>query len=169
MRPRDHVILGSIASIGLYIYLGPGSILNVIYFWLASILIDIDHYIDYIYNNKFTDYSFKRMMKYHGLLFSRRFDPAFLNLSIFHTVEFMAPLGILALYTEWRGLVFVWWAFLFHIMCDTFKLIKDGKPSIRCNTVIEYYFRVKKLKAQGLDTKAIYTNAANEIRGTYGN
>ncbi len=168
MRPGDHVILGSAASFILYFYLGSASIYNVIYFWAASILIDLDHYLDYIYHNGFTDYSFRRMMKYHGLLFRRRFEPAFLGLSIFHTVEFMGALGALALYTKWTAAVFVWWAFLFHIICDTVKLIKDGKPSIRCNTVIEYFIRVKRLKARGLDTGAIYTTAADEIRGGHG-
>lgn len=169
MRPRDHVILGSAVSFSLYFYLGSASIYNVIYFWAASILIDLDHYLDYIYNNRFTDYSFKRMMKYHALLYRRRWDPAFLNLSIFHTVEFMGALGALALYTNRAAIIFVWWAFLFHIVCDSIKLIKDGKPSIRCNTVIEYFFRIKRLKMRGLDTKAIYTKAANEIRESYGN
>ena len=79
------MLIGSVAaSVGLYFMPGARGFYNVIYFWLASILIDIDHYLDYIYNNRFTDYSFKRMMAYHGLLYKRRFDPAFINLSIFH-------------------------------------------------------------------------------------
>jgi hypothetical protein len=168
VRPREHVILGSAASVGLYFILGAGALQNVIYFWLASILIDIDHYLDYIYNNRFTDYSFKRMMAYHGLLYKRRFDPAFINLSIFHCVESMGALLIVALYTGSTALLYIWWGFLFHIIFDTIKLIYDGKPSIRSNTIIGYFFRIRRLKTQGLDTKAIYTKAAIEVRGSCG-
>jgi hypothetical protein len=168
VRPRDHVILGSAASVGLYFYLGAGALHNVIFFWMASILIDIDHYLDYIYNNRFTDYSFKRMMAYHGLLYKRRFDPAFINLSIFHCVESMGALLITALYTGSTVLLYIWWGFLFHIVFDTIKLVYDGKPSIRSNTIIGYFFRVRRLRLQGFDTKAVYTRAASEVRGNCG-
>ncbi|MEE9542412.1 MAG: hypothetical protein V3V95_01355 [Thermodesulfobacteriota bacterium] len=169
MRPREHVILGSAVSIGLYLLLGREAIYNVIYFWVASILIDLDHYIDYIYNNKFTDFSFKRMLEYHTFLFKNRFNPAFINLSIFHTVESMFALGAVALYTGSAPIIFVWWAFLFHIICDTINLIIDGSTSIRSNSIIGYFFRVKKLRLKGLDTKAVYTGAVNEVKQSYGN
>ncbi len=169
MKPRDHVILGSAASVGLYFLTGRELTFNVLYFWVASILIDLDHYLDYIYNNRFTNFSFKRMLAYHTLLFSRRFDPAFLNLSIFHTVEFMAALGALALYTGSTTLIFIWWGFFFHIICDTIYLIKGGIASIRSNTIIGYFFRIKKLRLQGLDPKGVYTGAINEVKGSYGN
>ncbi len=168
MRPRDHVILGSAASAALYYIWDYGTIYYVTYFWLASILIDIDHYLDYIYNNRFTDYSFKRMMKYHELLYDRRFDPAFINLSIFHTIESMGALGVVALYTGSQALLYIWWGFLFHIALDTIKLVYDGKPSIRSNTIVGYFLRTRRLRVKGLDTKAIYTRAANEVRGNCG-
>ncbi len=169
MRPRDHVILGSAASAGLWFLPGVDTLHLPVYFWLSSILIDIDHYLDYIYNNRFTDYSFKRMLAYHTLLYHRRFDPAFLNLSIFHTVESMAVLGALAFFAGSATLLYIWWGFLFHIICDTLMLIYDGKPSIRSNTIMGYFFKIKRLKLQGLDTKAIYTMAVNEARGNCGN
>ncbi|MBE9531846.1 MAG: hypothetical protein IME98_03475 [Proteobacteria bacterium] len=168
MRPRDHVILGTAASAALYSLSDYIAIQNLIYFWLATILIDIDHYLDYIYNNKFTDYSFKRMMRYHGLLYNRRFDPAFINLSIFHSVESMGALGAVTLYTGSTALLYIWWGFLFHIALDTIKLVYDGKPSIRSNTAVGYILRVKRLNKQGLDTKGLYTRAANEVRGNCG-
>ncbi len=164
MKPRDHVILGSAASVVLWLFWGAGSLHLVISFWLSSILIDIDHYLDYIYNNRFTDFSFKRMLAYHSLLYKRRFDPAFLNLSIFHTVESMGVLGVLAYFTGSAALLYIWLGFFFHILCDTYMLIYDGKPSIRSNTAVGYFFRIKKLKSQGLDTKAIYTRAVSEVR-----
>lgn len=167
MRPRDHVILGSAAGAGLWYQGAAGSIELVVCFWFASILIDIDHYLDYIYNNRFTDFSFKRMMEYHGLLYKRRFDAAFINLSIFHCVETMGAILITALLTNSTALLFIWWGFLFHISCDIIKLVYDGKPSIRSHTIIGYFFRVRKLRLQGLDTKAIYTRAATEVRENY--
>lgn len=169
MKPREHVILGSAASIGLWFFWGADTLQLVICFWLSSILIDIDHYLDYIYNNKFTDYSFKKMLAYHSLLYKQRFDPAFLNLSIFHTVEGMGILGALAFFTGSKALLYIWLGFFFHIICDTVMLVYDGKPSIRSNTVIGYFFKIKKLKLQGLDTKAIYTSAVSEVRKNYGN
>lgn len=169
MKPRDHVILGSAASVALWFLWDVETLQLVICFWLSSILIDIDHYLDYIYNNRFTDFSFKRMFAYHSLLYKGRFDPAFLNLSIFHTVESMAALGGLAFFTGSAALLYIWLGFFFHILCDTIKLIYDGKPSIRSNTVIGYFLRIKRLKLQGLDTKGIYTRAVNEVRGNCGN
>ena len=168
MKPRDHLILGSAATVGLWFFSGVDTLHLLIWFWLSSILIDIDHYLDYIYNNRFTDFSFKNMLAYHSLLYRRRFDPAFLNLSIFHTVESMALLGALAFFTGSGTLLYIWLGFFFHIICDTFMLIYDGKPSIRSNTVIGYFFKIRKLKLQGLDTKAIYTNAVTEVRGNCG-
>lgn len=165
MRPRDHIILGSAASVSIFYLWDYGAVQNILYFWLASILIDIDHYLDYIYNNGFTDYSFKKMMKYHELLYSQRFEPGFLNLSIFHCVEVMAVLGIAGLYTGSLALLYIWWGFLFHIFFDTVKLIRDGKPSVRSNTAIGYFIKVRRFKDKGIDTKAFYTRAADEVRG----
>ncbi len=163
MKPRDHVILGSAASVALWFLWDIEAKELIICFWLSSILIDIDHYLDYIYNNRFKDFSFKRMFAYHSLLYERRFDPAFLNLSVFHTVESMAALGALAFLTGSTALIYIWFGFLFHIACDTIKLIYDGKPSIRSNTILGYFLKIKKLKSQGLDTKGIYTRAVNEV------
>lgn len=156
MRPREHVIYGTLGAAALYPFLGRESAL----FWAASIAIDLDHYIDYVWHNRFTDLGFKGMFEYHRLLTKKWHDPAFLNVEVFHTIEFMLPLFIIAHWTASAALFAVFMGFLFHIVLDLVSLYMNGILLVRAHSFPEYFIRKKMLEGRGLDPAGLYMEAA---------
>lgn len=160
MRPRDHVIYGAAGAAALYPALGSGSLL----FWAASVAIDLDHYLDYLWHNRFTDLGFKGMFEYHRLLTKQWHNPAFLNIEIFHTIEFMAPLFIIAHLTDSDALFALFFGFVFHIALDLVSLYRNGIFFARAHSFPEYFLRKKMLEAKGYDPAGLYTEAARMTR-----
>lgn len=162
MRPKDHVILGGLAGAALYPVFGAESLL----FWGASFAIDIDHYLDYIYHNGFTDFSFKKMFEYHGVLDRFWYEVEFLNIEIFHTLEFMGPLYFLSLAPGLGFIKAVFWGFLFHIVLDMIYLYWNGIFFLRAYSFAEYYIRKRRLEEKGYRPEAIYFQAIKIINGS---
>jgi hypothetical protein len=160
MRPRDHVILGGVAAGALYPVLGANSVI----FWLASFLVDIDHYLDFLYHNGFTDFSFKRMFEYHKALSALEAQTEFLNIAIFHTIEFMAPLYAVAAYTGSRALAAVFWGILIHITLDAIYLLRRRSLHKRAHSVIEYLIRRRLLVRRGFSPVDVYDRAVEVAR-----
>lgn len=163
MRPTEHVILGGTASALLYPLLGlPGAII----FFAGSVLVDIDHYFDYVYHNRFTDFGIRNMFAYHSAIekFLRR--PDMLNVEIFHTLEFMLPLYALSHYLESSLLRALFFGILFHIALDMTYLIRRRLFFKRCNSLTEYFIRRRAMAARGLIPRTIYTDAIKVINGT---
>ncbi len=161
-----HVVLGGIASIGFYLLWGPAAI----YFWAGSVLIDIDHYTDYLYHNKFKDFSVRRMFDYHNLISSgmdRR--PGFLNVSPLHTVEFLFPLYLCAHWTDSLAVKATVFGCLFHMCLDFISLYKKKIFFNRTFTVVEYIIRKRLLLRRGLNPTHIYIEAATIVRNQNGN
>ena len=84
MKVEYHVVAGGVASAALIPVLG----VNSAAFLTASVLIDVDHYLDYVYRNNFTDFSIKRMFAFHDFLEEKASEIPFVVLSVMHTVEF---------------------------------------------------------------------------------
>ncbi len=160
MRPRDHVILGGAAAGALYPALGA----NAVIFWLASFLVDIDHYLDFLYHNGFTDFSFQRMLDYHRALYKLWPTPGFLNMEIFHTVEFVAPLYAVSRYLGSGALEAVFWGILFHLALDMLFLLRAGAFFKRSHSIIEYLIRRRLLERRGLRPLDVYTRAVEVVR-----
>ncbi len=160
MKPRDHVILGGAAAGALYPFLGANSII----FWLASFLVDIDHYLDFIYHNGFTDFSFRRMFDYHRALQKLWSRPDFINVEIFHTVEFVAPLYAVSRYLGSGALEAVFWGILFHMALDMLTLFRCGAFFKRSYSITEYLIRKRLLERRGLRPVDIYTRAIEMVR-----
>ncbi|MFQ5735248.1 MAG: hypothetical protein ACE5GY_00110 [Thermodesulfobacteriota bacterium] len=155
MRPRDHVIYGGAAAAALYPVLGSGSLV----FWGASVLIDVDHYIDFVYHNGLKDLSFMRMLEYHAVLRRWWRRPEFLNIEVFHTVEAIAPLALLSWWSGSPPLEAATLGMLFHIVLDTSSLVLSGVPFIRAHSVVEYIIRKRLLARRGLDPAALCKEA----------
>ncbi len=155
MTARDHILLGSAASLALYPFIGLKSIL----FWIASIGIDFDHYLDYIYHNGFKDFSLKKMFDYHRILQGMWGRPDFLNLSVLHTIEFLLPMILLALWMEWVWLQVIFFGFVFHIILDMIFLYKHKIFFLRSYSVIEYYIRRNRLLKAGMHPRNVYDDA----------
>ena len=155
MRPRDHVILGGVAAGALYPVLG----VNALLLWIASFAVDIDHYLDFVYHNGFTDFSFARMFEYHAALNALGDRPEFLNVSIFHTVEFVVPLYAVAAYTGSRAVAAVFWGILVHIALDAIHLLRRRVFFKRSHSIMEYLIRRRRLVRRGLSPLGIYSQA----------
>ncbi len=160
MRPRDHVILGGVAAGTLYPVLG----VNVLLLWIASFAVDIDHYLDFVYHNGFTDFSLRRMFEYHAALSAFGDRPEFLNVSIFHTVEFMAPLYAVAAYTGSGAVAAVFWGILIHITLDAVYLLHRRIFFKRTHSIIEYLIRRRLLVRRGFSPLGIYNQAIKVVR-----
>lgn len=164
MSPRDHVIYGTVAASALYPSIGT----DAAYFWAASFLIDIDHYLDYVYHNGFTDFSFKKMFAYHNALDRFWHSPEFLNLEIFHTIEFLAALYLVSLWSASTALLSVFLGFVFHSLLDIVYLSGHGVFSIRAYSFTEYYMRRRRLVEMGYSPGDIYREAVRIVNGEDG-
>lgn len=160
MSLKEHMILGGLASAALYPAIGA----NALFFWLASFLIDIDHYIDYVYHNGFTDFSVKRMFDYHDALTLFWKEPEFLNIEIFHTVEFLTPFYILSAMLDSNILQALFWGFIFHIVLDMIFLWRLDIFFKRTHSVAEYFLRRRLYARRGLKTVEIYSKAVEMVR-----
>ena len=163
MLPKDHVILGTAASVGLSPWLG----INSLFFWLASIFIDVDHYIDFLWNNGFRDFSISGMLDYHERL-GRLWDrPEFLNVEIFHTVEFLGPLYIFSRYTDSKIVEAVLMGFLFHVVLDMIYMYRNNAFFKRAYSITEYFIRKRLMIRRGLDPAGLMRNTARSAVERY--
>ena len=94
MTLKEHLAYGGVATAALYPRFGEKTLL----FYAASVLIDADHYIDYLYYARFRDWSVKRMFQFHNTLASWRNSPNMMALEAFHCAEFHLAILGLALY-----------------------------------------------------------------------
>lgn len=139
MKILDHIKYSAPASVSLIPFIGLNKSLV---FFISSLIIDIDHWIDYIF--RFKNASIKKMINYYGELFANRDNltkKKFVGLSVLHTVEFFIFVYFLSL--KYPLLVYVLWGFVFHLMLDVVYLVRYKIQFIRAYSIIEYLIRIK--------------------------
>lgn len=161
MTLKWHIITGAIGAAASYPYLGKWSAA----FLAASVLIDADHYLDYVYHNGFRDFSVRRMFDYHALIVKYWHSADFISLEIFHTVEFMAALYIAAHISGSAVMTAVFIGCAFHIGLDMIYLGYHGIFFTRAHSMIEFLMRVRSMKAKGLNPSAPYEAAVKAAFG----
>ena len=125
MRPSQHIILGAIFSFLLYILSPQIGITGTLIIFLSSFLIDFDHYLIYVAIKKdlnpFKAYKFHTSKEnfFLNLPRSERNKLSF-GVYIFHGIELIAILGILAIIFNNFLLLFVITGFAFHLILDLF-------------------------------------------------
>jgi len=153
VRLREHVLLGGGAALALSPVLGaPGSAI----FWVASVLIDADHYGDYLHRNGFRDWSPRRMFEFHRLLFMRIHRPDFLALSLCHTVEFFTFVYVAAAVLRSSALWAVFWGMCFHLFLDLIFLVWHRAVFSRALSLVEYVIRRRRMRERGADPDLVY-------------
>ena len=95
MKLREHLIIGGIAMVILTPQWG---IWRALLFWGAEVLIDADHYWDYLWRSRFQDWSGWRMFRYYDQITEHIHDKNFFAISILHTVEVFVAVYLLAQY-----------------------------------------------------------------------
>lgn len=140
------MLAGGVVSAALIPVLG----VNSAAFFASSVLIDFDHYLDYIYRNKFTDFSVKRMFAYADHLDAKMPGQHFVGLSVMHTVEFLLLVFAISALTNLASIEAILWGLLFHLGLDLIYVYRRGIFFHRALSIVEYIIRWNRLKRQGL-------------------
>ncbi len=164
MRARDHALIGALSASALIPVLG----VNSVVFWTASVLIDGDHYVDYVYRNGFKDFSIKGMFRFNrslsAVLSEENKKGGFLTISLLHTIEALGFLYIASELTGWLWLQSVFWGMLFHISTDlVHKLVRGGRIFGRALSIMEYVIRSNSMKRRGIQPQEVYRRAAAQL------
>jgi len=130
MLPKTHAILGAVFSVLIY-FIFHVSLFNVSLIFLASVLIDFDHYVFYI--QKKNDFSLKNSYNFLKKESQKKHKPM---LHIFHTLEFMILIIILSFI--WQGFLFVFIGMIFHSAFDIGDFIYHKKYTAREHFLIRY-------------------------------
>ena len=159
---RDHVLIGALAALAVLPFLGTGGSLV---FWISTVMVDSDHYLDYLVRTRLKHPGIRPMFLFHEELFNRRHREEFLALEIFHTVEFMVLFAGVAF---WGGglLPSIFWGIAFHMAVDFVHGARYGILSKRSHSFIQYFWRRKQFLAQGKDPEAVFAEALRAAGGT---
>jgi len=113
MLPKWHILIGFVFSYLLAHFFNI-SLLSALLIFSSSVLIDVDHYIHYIYKKR--DISLinayfwhKGLPKHHKKI-----------LHIFHTLEFHILVFLISFF--WRPLIFIFLGLLLHSVSDLIDL-----------------------------------------------
>lgn len=160
MNLREHVVLGGIAAAVLSPKLGPQ---DAAVFWASSVLIDVDHYWDYLSRNGFRNWSFRKTFEFHRALFPRIRDPEFLALNLFHTAEWFLLVSLAGVWLGSPAVVAAFWGMVFHLGLDVARLAWCRATFSRALSALEYWVRRRALVRQGLDPDRPYREALEAI------
>lgn len=162
MNLQEHIVLGGGAALVLSPILGAEGSLT---FWTSSVLIDIDHYWEYLYHNRFKDWSWRKTFAFHAELFKHLADPRFLGLNLFHTVEWFVLVGSAACWWGSSTLLAVLGGMIFHLSLDLLRLAFHRAIFTRALSIVEYWIRRRRLFHMGLDPDGAYAEALAAIEG----
>ncbi len=139
MFPTQHAILGAIFAFLLHLLYPPFSVLGLTLLFLASFLIDVDHYLLYVIERR--DISLRKAyfwcrdlgLTYESLT-PKQLKTARIPICFFHTFESTIILFILSFFSEF--LFFIFLGFIFHLLVDyTYALI----IAINSSKEVTYY------------------------------
>jgi len=129
---RFHTIQSVATSAILYPFIGE----NVVPFGLAVIFIDIDHVIEYVRDLK--TFKMRGIFPYAKLI-ENNLDKNFLILAMFHTIEFLLLMLLLAV--TFPVFKYVFLGMVYHMCADILYLKKLHYPFARAYSLIEYFYR----------------------------
>jgi hypothetical protein len=143
MRVTDHIKYTTAVSI---ILLPFWNVREVILFAAGSILIDIDHYLFYIFH-------FKRLNPRGMFLYYEDWLPRvkdkipYAGICIFHTLETYLAVAVAAFYL--KPLLYLLLGLLFHFILDFISLYRNRCLLKRAYSIIEHFIRAAKHKNKG--------------------
>ena len=151
MLPSRHILAGFLISIILYI--AGFSLVQSLVFFLSSFLIDVDHYLYYVYRKK--DLSLKRSFNWYLKLDKKYFAMPkitqakyYAGFCIFHGIESIIILFILGIF--YPILNFVALGFIAHLFLDAIQKIREDQDSLEVLSIIYKYFY--NLKRRNIDS-----------------
>ncbi len=149
MRFKHHFLLGAIFAILLYFFFSPIiSLFGILVIFLSSVLIDVDHYLYYLYQKgdfsliKAYKWYMSNIWKFHSLTKEQQ-KKVYIGFYIFHGVEVLIILFLLGVYvSQFFSLIFI--GFFFHLSSDLVSEI-IAKQRIDKISLIHNYFMIRKL------------------------
>ena len=139
MLPFKHIIYSLILGLILFIILPYYSIIPFLIFFLSSVLIDIDHYIVYIWRKK--DKSLVGALKWHELL-NKNHTEKKKNIPFFHflhSFEFLILLVILSFFFKY--IIYALLGFIFHSILDLIDMKRRKELSSREYFTFKLFFK----------------------------
>ena len=152
MSLKEHIAYGGAASAALAPVFGWKAVL----FFLGSIFIDADHYIDFLYFGRFRDWSVEHMFRYHKLIGKWKHRPDICALEAFHTAEFLIGLLLAGLFLPSTGVLLLLAGMLFHLVLDLVRLSEWGVVKIRALSFTEYVIRARRMRRSGVDPEGVF-------------
>lgn len=145
MLPSKHVLYGLFFSaIALLLYTDMG-LFGFFIMFLASVFIDVDHYLAYVYIKK--DISLSRAYDFYAIatydILSKKTakkEP----LMIFHTIESFIVLILLSFFSSF--FLYVLMGFVVHSAADVFFMHHHEILFVRNFSIINYFLKRKKKK-----------------------
>jgi hypothetical protein len=152
MTLKEHLAYGAAVTPALYPFFG----LKSLFFFAASVLIDADHYIDYLYFGGFKSWSVRKMFRFHGQIRKWVGRPNICALEAFHTLEFYAGLLTVAVYFRSAEVYLILSGLLFHQALDLIRMRQWNALHLRALSFVEYWFRARKMRRSGIDPEGFF-------------
>ncbi len=127
-------------------------------------MIDLDHYLDYLYFSGFRNWSIKDMFRFHSKIAMCKKQDGFLALEAFHTAEFLLALLAVGLYFKSNIVILIFTGMIFHMALDIIRLREWHAVNVRALSFIEYWLRTRKMRQRGVDPEALFHQAYQEIK-----
>jgi len=147
MLPSKHILLGALASLLIYFIFPQIGFLGLIIIFLSSFLIDIDHYLQYVYIKG--SLSLINSYKYHYknmIIWSKlsRYEKLKIKspIFIFHGIEFIIFL-ILLIFLD-KIFLFILIGILIHLIFDLFHLYAN--EGVLHSKISQIYTHIKNKK-----------------------
>lgn len=160
MRPEHHAMIGTVVAAGLLPFAGP---LPSAGFLGGSLLIDLDHYLDFLVHNRFRNFSLPKAFLYHKHLFLKIKRVEFLSLEIFHTFEFLVCAGAWAFFSHSAMFQGFTAGMFVHCLSDILYLKRIGASSARAHSFLEYFLRKRRIVKRGFSPSRPYQEVLEEI------
>lgn len=159
MQLREHVLIGGAAALAL----APALQTDSLFFWAGSVLIDADHYFNFLWHNRFSDFNVSRFFAYNRQLSTQVHRPEFIDLSLLHTAEFFLVAYVVVQWTHIPALSAFVVGMLFHVVLDLFSLMSQRIPTKRAHSIIEYVVRRWRLMRLGYEPERLGVEAAKAV------
>jgi hypothetical protein len=153
MKLRDHLIIGVAAAVTTIPLWGLG---RAFLFLGVAVLIDADHYWDYLWRSKFEDWSSWRMFRYYKIIIDRLYDPEYLAFSLLHTAEVFLAIYLLARYWNYDFFITIFAGMCFHLFLDMLWVLNKKRFFVRAYSIIEYFIRKNLMIRRGLNPDGFY-------------
>lgn len=124
MLPRWHIFLGAIFTISLYFLFPQTNLLNLLLIFLASFLIDFDHYVASVIKTR--RLSLTHSFDYHRKALKQEIAEKKKGIRkrgdfhFFHTVEFHLLLGVIGIF--FSPIFYIFIGMVFHSLLDLLSL-----------------------------------------------